>query len=164
MSWSRIVGETQARVPSALLVERGVRPRAPDEFALGGSVESAEPSRRARANSLPSSPRPCCPRIQFLATHRKAHGNSLTGTIPAELSTLTSVYVIEFYSNSLTGTFPSELSTMTRMLNLCVRRHAAAPLGPTPRCLRVVAQVVWRKFADGDYPSRAEHDDALIWG
>ena len=40
-------------------------------------------------------------------------------------------YLVE---NALTGTIPVELSTMTSIFGLCVRRHAAAPLGPTPRC------------------------------
>jgi hypothetical protein len=39
--------------------------------------------------------------------------NSLTGTIPVELSVMTSITVLSLESNSLTGTIPVQLSTMT---------------------------------------------------
>ena len=59
------------------------------------------------------------------------HVNSLTGTIPAELSALTILERLYLHSNALTGTIPVELSAMTSITYLCVRRRAAAPLGPT---------------------------------
>ena len=61
------------------------------------------------------------------------YDNSLTGTIPVELSAMTtnSYISIQLHQNSLTGSIPIELSALSSMTQLCVRRHAAVPLDPT---------------------------------
>jgi hypothetical protein len=51
-------------------------------------------------------------------TYFIAHSNSLTGTIPAELSTMATITFLKLHSNSLTGTIPIELSTMTSITTL----------------------------------------------
>ena len=51
--------------------------------------------------------------LSLCVRHRTLYANLLTGTIPAELSTMTSMGILQLYSNSLTGTIPVELSTMT---------------------------------------------------
>ena len=44
--------------------------------------------------------------------------HSLTGTIPAAISILTTLQVLDFYSNQLTGTLPSELGALTALTHL----------------------------------------------
>ena len=51
--------------------------------------------------------------------HRSLHNNALTGTIPVELSAMTSITYLNLNYNSLTGTIPAELSAMTSMRQLC---------------------------------------------
>ena len=61
----------------------------------------------------------------------------LAFTCAAPLSSLSEFSRVELpprrhlYQNRLTGTIPVELSTMTSITSLCVRHHAAAPLYPT---------------------------------
>ena len=46
------------------------------------------------------------------------NGNQLTGTIPAELGSLTSLTALYLDQNQLSGTIPTELGSLTNMLNL----------------------------------------------
>eukprot|EP00241_Pyramimonas_parkeae_P020706 CAMPEP_0114299842 /NCGR_PEP_ID=MMETSP0059-20121206/13205_1 /TAXON_ID=36894 /ORGANISM="Pyramimonas parkeae, Strain CCMP726" /LENGTH=88 /DNA_ID=CAMNT_0001422373 /DNA_START=81 /DNA_END=344 /DNA_ORIENTATION=+ len=41
-------------------------------------------------------------------------GNSLSGILPSELGTLTSLTYMALWNNQLTGTLPSELGALTR--------------------------------------------------
>ena len=60
--------------------------------------------------------------------------NSLTGTIPIELSTMTSITTLLLGPNSLTGTIPVELSTMTSLSSLRLDANSLTGVLPTFLC------------------------------
>jgi hypothetical protein len=62
------------------------------------------------------------------------YSNSLSGTIPVGLSTMTSIDALQLYSNSLTGTVPAELSAMTSLGSLQVYDNSLTGLVPSFLC------------------------------
>jgi Leucine-rich repeat (LRR) protein len=56
--------------------------------------------------------------------------NGLTGSLPAELGDLTSLYQIEFWSNQLSGPIPATLGNLTRMYSIRLDHNQLS--GPIP--------------------------------
>ena len=56
--------------------------------------------------------------------------NSLTGTIPSELSMMTSLENFILSDNSLTGTIPAELSTMTSISEIGLNDNSLTGVVP----------------------------------
>ncbi|CAI7830451.1 unnamed protein product, partial [Closterium sp. NIES-53] len=50
-----------------------------------------------------------------LTPHRDLRNNNLTGSIPASISMLTALALLDLGSNSLTGSIPDSISTLTAL-------------------------------------------------
>ena len=66
----------------------------------------------------------------FVWRRRDFHTTSLTGTIPAELSALTSLIVLQLYNGRLTGTIPAHLSVLSSIQE--VELHSNRLTGSVP--------------------------------
>ena len=69
------------------------------------------------------------------------NSNSLTGTIPSQLGSMTSMTGLYLYSNSLTGTIPSQLGSITSMKYLYLYSNSLT--GTIPSELGNLNTLVW---------------------
>ena len=62
----------------------------------------------------------------------RLNSNNMTGTIPAELGNLTTLSILNFSDNSLTGALPAELGNLAALATLLLDSNALSGFVPLP--------------------------------
>ena len=80
------------------------------------------------------------------------HGNNLTGTIPEELGSLSSLITLHLDDNNMTGTIPRELGNLPNLDELDLADNAFT--GTIPRELGNLSNLTWLDLGDNELTGR----------
>ena len=79
------------------------------------------------------------------------YDNSITGTIPTEIGTMTNLEVFDVHQNGLSGTIPTEIGMATNLLSLTISTNEPGLTGTIPTEMLLLTNLVrFSGFANYD--------------